>query len=107
MAKVDRDIALAQYEKSIQAGFREVADALALTTTLARQRQSQQALVEAATQAEALSKARYLAGRDSYLTQLDAQRTLYAAQSGMVAVQLAEQTNRIALYRVLGGGWNE
>lgn len=107
MARADRDIALAQYEQSIQAGFRDVADALALTTTLARQRQSQQALVEAATQAEALSKARYHAGRDSYLTQLDAQRTLYAAQSGMVAVQLAEQTNRIALYRVLGGGWNE
>lgn len=107
MAKADRDIALAQYEKSIQAGFRDVADALALTTTLTRQRQSQQALVAAATQAETLSKARYEAGRDSYLTQLDAQRTLYAAQSGMVAVQLAEQSNRIALYRVLGGGWNE
>ena len=107
MAKADRDIALAQYEKSIQAGFREVADALALTTTLARQRQSQQALVEAAAQADMLSKARYQAGRDSYLTQLDAQRTLYAAQSGLVAVQLAEQTNRVALYRVLGGGWNE
>ena len=107
MAKADRGIALAQYEKSIQAGFREVADALALTTTLARQRQSQQALVEAAAQADMLSKARYQAGRDSFLTQLDAQRTLYAAQSGLVAVQLAEQANRVALYQVLGGGWNE
>jgi outer membrane protein, multidrug efflux system len=106
-ANADRDIALAQYEKSIQAGFREVADALALTTTLAQQRQSQQALVKAATQADTLSKARYQAGRDSYLTQLDAQRILYAAQSGLVAVQMAEQTNRIVLYRVLGGGWNE
>ncbi|HEY8329172.1 MAG TPA: TolC family protein, partial [Rhodanobacter sp.] len=107
MARVDRDIALAQYEKSIQDGFREVADALALTTTLAQQRQSQQVLVEAATQSDTLSKARYQAGRDSYLTQLDAQRTLYAAQSGLVAIQLAEQANRVALYRVLGGGWNE
>jgi len=107
MAKADRDIALAQYERAIQAGFREVADALALTTTLAQQRQSQQALVAAATRTDTLSKARYQAGRDSYLTQLDAQRTLYAAQSGMVAVKLAEQANRVALYRVLGGGWNE
>jgi multidrug efflux system outer membrane protein len=107
MARADRDIALARYERSIQAGFREVADALALTPTLAQQRQSQQALVEASEQTEALSKARYQAGRDSYLAQLDAQRTLYAARSGLVAVHLAEQTNRVALYRVLGGGWRE
>lgn len=107
VARADRDIALAQYEKSIQSGFREVADALALTATLARQLQAQQALVDAATRAEALSRARYEAGRDSYLVQLDAQRTLYAAQQGLIATRLAEQANRVTLYKVLGGGWNE
>ncbi len=106
VATADRDIALARYEQSIQAGFREAADALALTETLTRQQQAQQALVAAAEQAEALSKARYAAGQDSYLALLDAQRTLYAARSGLVAVQLAEQANRVALYRALGGGWN-
>ena len=48
VTEADRDIALAQYEKSIQQGFREVADALALTTTLAEQRAALQALVDAA-----------------------------------------------------------
>ncbi|MEI2431789.1 efflux transporter outer membrane subunit [Lysobacter yananisis] len=106
-AKADQKIALAQYEKAIQAGFRDVSDALALTKTLAEQRQAQEALVEAAARADQLSTARYKAGRDSYLNQLDAQRTLYGAQQGLVTTRLAEQSNRVALYKVLGGGWNE
>jgi len=107
MATADRDIALAEYEKSIQSGFREVSDALALSRTLAEQRTAQEALVAAATRAHELSQARYDAGQDSYLILLDAQRTLYAARQSLVATQLAEQANRVTLYRVLGGGWNE
>lgn len=106
-ATADRDIALARYEKSIQTGFREVADALALTRTLAERRTAQQALADAATRVNQLSKARYDQGRDSFLSLLDAQRSLYAAQQGLVAAQLAEQTNRVTLYKVLGGGWVE
>lgn len=105
MATADRDIALAQYEQAIQSGFREVADALALSESLARQVQAQQELVEAATRAESLARARFEAGFDSYLSQLDAQRTLYGAQQALVATRLAEQANRVTLYRVLGGGW--
>jgi multidrug efflux system outer membrane protein len=107
LSTADRDIALTRYEKSIQAGFREVADALALTRTLAEQKASQQALVVAATRADELSRARYETGRDSYLILLDSQRTLYAAQQSLVATQLAEQANRVTLYKVLGGGWKE
>lgn len=107
LSKVDRDIALAGYERAIQAGFRDVADALALTGTLARQRQAQEALVAAAERADNLAAARYRNGRDSYLVRLDAERTLFAARQGLVAVRLAEQGNRISLYRVLGGGWKE
>ena len=107
MAKADRDIALAEYERSIQNGFREVADALSLSKTLADQRVAQEALLEAATRAHDLSKARYDAGRDSYLILLDAQRTWYAAQQSLVATLLAEQANRVTLYKVLGGGWLE
>ncbi|MBL8260012.1 MAG: efflux transporter outer membrane subunit [Candidatus Competibacteraceae bacterium] len=106
-AVADRDIALSQYEKAIQTGFREVADTLALTGALARQHEAQSALVDAATRAEQLSRARYRAGRDSYLLLLDAQRTLYAAQQSMLATRYSEQSNRIALYKALGGGWKE
>lgn len=107
MATADRDIALAQYEQAIQSGFREVADALALSESLARQVEAQQELLDAATRAESLARLRFEAGVDSYLSQLDAQRTLYAAQQALVSTRLAEQVNRVTLYRVLGGGWLE
>jgi multidrug efflux system outer membrane protein len=107
MATVDRDIALAQYEKAIQSGFRDVADALELSQTLAEQLIAQQALLDAAYSAHQLSEARYKSGRDSYLYLLDAQRTLYSAQQAMVTTELATQFNRVVLYKVLGGGWHE
>lgn|SRR5690554_246706 len=107
VATANRDIALAQYEQAIQSGFREVADALALTQTLAQQSRAQEAVVEAARRADKLAEARYRAGQDSYLVRLDAQRVLYEAQQGLVAIRLAEQANRVTLYRVLGGGWQE
>ena len=106
MATADRDIALAEYERAIQSGFREVADALVQAGSLAKQVRAQQDLVDAATRAEALARARYKAGVDSHLVQLDAQRTLYGAQQALVATRLAEQANRVTLYRVLGGGWH-
>ena len=105
VANANRDIALANYEKAIQTGFREVADAISLSQTLAEQRAAAERLLVAATQAERLSKARYDAGYDSYLNLLDAQRTRYAAQQGLVGARLAEQANRIALYSAVGGGW--
>lgn len=107
VARADRDIALAQYEQAIQASFRDVADALALTTTLAEQRAARQATVDAAAATDRLSRARYEAGRDSYLVLLESQRTLYVAQQTLVATHLAEQTNRVTLYKALGGGWLE
>lgn len=106
-ATAERDIALAQYEQAIQAGFREVADALALTRTLAERREAQEALLAATRQTFELSQARYDSGRDSFFNVLDAQRSLYTAQQGAIAAQLAEQGNRLNLYRVLGGGWRQ
>lgn len=107
VATADRDIALAQYERAIQVGFREVADALALTSTLSQQRQAQQMLADAAAKTSQLSQARYQNGRDSYLTLLDSQRAEYAARQGLISTRLSEQSNRVTLYKVLGGGWQE
>jgi outer membrane protein, multidrug efflux system len=107
VARTNRDIALAQYEKAIQSSFRDVADALALTPTLERQRQAQEALVEASKRSYDLSQQRYKSGSDSYLAVLDAQRSYYGAQQGLIATRLAQQNNRVTLYKALGGGWQE
>ena len=107
MAHADEKIALAQYEKAIQSGFREVADALALTATLNRQRAAQEALVAATGRAYQLSQRRHAVGSNSYLEVLDSQRSDYAARQGLITTRLAEQSNRVTLYKVLGGGWRE
>ncbi len=104
VAEADRDIAVARYEKAVQEAFREVADALAQRGTLGDQLEAQQSLVEAATVSRRLSDARYEKGVDSYLSVLDAQRTLYAARQNLIAVRLALLANRVTLYRALGGG---
>jgi len=104
VTKVEREIAVAQYEKAIQAAFREVADALAQRGTLGDQLQAQQSLVEASAEGYRLSDARYTRGIDSYLRVLDAQRSLYGAQQGLIAIRLARLTNLVTLYKVLGGG---
>ena len=107
MANADRDIALAQYEKAIQSGFRDVADALTQTTALSERRAAAERMLDAARQSERLSQARRDAGRDSYLTLLDAQRTRYSAEQAVISLRLAEQVNRIGLYQAMGGGWEQ
>ena len=102
--KVEKEIAVAQYEKAIQTAFREVADALAVRGTVDRQLAAQQSLVEAADKTYRLSQARYTKGIDSYLSVLDAQRSLYGAQQGLVALRLSKLANQVRLYAVLGGG---
>lgn len=105
VTRAEREMALAQYERAIQSGFREVADALALSRTLAEERASRERLLAAAERADDLSRIRYEAGSDSYLVLLDAQRTLYAAEQALISTILAQQTNRVTLYKALGGGW--
>ena len=103
-ARANRDIAVAQYEKTVQTAFREVADALAVRATIRDQVAAQERLLVAATDSQRLSQIRYNRGVDSYLTLLDAQRTLYAAQQTLISAQLTEAANRVELYRAVGGG---
>jgi len=104
-AQAGRDLALAQYEKAIQVAFREVADALVQRGTLEDQLAAQAALVQALEGAHRLAQARYTAGVDGYLSVLDAQRSLYAAHQGLIALRQARTGNLVGLYKVLGGGW--
>lgn len=106
-ARVDRAIAVAQYEQTIQTAFKEVADALANYGTLDQRMAAQQALVDATQESFSLSEARYQRGIDSYLDVLDSQRSLYAAQQDLITMELTKSTNQVELYKVLGGGWTK
>lgn len=104
LTKTQKEILVASYELAIQTAFREVSDALATRSTIAEQLEAQTALVEASTKAFELSQARYKAGVDTFLTTLVSERALYTAKSSRVATQQSAMGNRVALYRVLGGG---
>lgn len=104
VAEVDRDIALARYEKAIQTAFREVADALAQQGTINEQLAAQQSLTDATATSYRLSQTRYEKGVDSYLTVLDSQRSLYSAQQELIVTRLTRLRNLVTLYKVLGGG---
>ena len=106
ISEVSRDIAVANYEKSIQTAFREVSDALADRGTLAERLAAQQALVDASSKSYRIYEARYRLGADTYLNALISLRTLYTAQQNLITLQLSNSSNRVKLYKVLGGGWS-
>jgi multidrug efflux system outer membrane protein len=104
LSQAQRDAAVASYERSIQAAFRDTADALARQGTIEDQLTAQRASVAAAQDTARLSEARYRAGVDSFLTSLVAQRQLFTARRALANVQLTSAVNRVDLYRALGGG---
>ncbi|WP_407704164.1 efflux transporter outer membrane subunit [Xylophilus rhododendri] len=106
-SEAGRDIAVAQYEKSIQTAFREVADALAGDATLAEQLRALQAQAQAESGRFELSDLRYRNGVATYLDLLDAQRSLFGAQQAVVQTRLLQRQNQVSLYKALGGGWTD
>jgi len=104
-AKITRDIDVANYEKALQTAFSEVADALSVRSHINERLDAQRELTAATDKSYDLSLALYEQGSDSFLEVLDAQRSLYSAQQTLISLELAEQVNRVTLYKVLGGGW--
>jgi NodT family efflux transporter outer membrane factor (OMF) lipoprotein len=106
-ARAGRDIAVAQYERSIQTAFREVSDALAGQATYAEQLRAARSAAASEANRFSLAEQRYKSGTSSYLDLLDAQRSLFTAQLTAVQANLARLQNQVTLYRVLGGGWSQ
>jgi outer membrane protein, multidrug efflux system len=104
VSKAQRDIAVAQYEKTIQTAFREVADALAVQSMIDRQISAQETLIQAVEKTYFLATKRYEKGIDGYLSVLDAQRSLYTQQQVLNSLLLQKRANQVRLYAVLGGG---
>ena len=107
VAEAQQKIQIATYEKAVQTAFREVADALAERRTLAERLDAQRSLLGATSRSFELSQSLFRSGASSYLDVLDAQRAYYAAQQALIGLQLTEQTNRLTIYKTLGGGWEE
>ena len=104
ISETDQQIALSDYEKSIQSAFREVNDALAVRQNIGDRLSAQRRLVDATNTTYKLSNARFRAGIDSFLTVLDAQRSSYASEQGLLLLEQANLNNQVELYKTLGGG---
>jgi multidrug efflux system outer membrane protein len=107
VAKLQKQIEIARYERAIQNGFREVADALAVRARIGEQIEAYDAQAKAQQLRFNLTETRYKQGVDSYLAVLLAQQDLFAAQQSQIRTRLSNYTNLVALYRALGGGWNQ
>jgi multidrug efflux system outer membrane protein len=107
VARIRKDIGIAQYEKAIQTAFREVADGLAARGTYDDQLAAQERYTATQQRSLELAQFRYRNGVDGYLNVLTAQTGLYDAQQALVATRLQRLTSLVDLYRTLGGGWIE
>jgi multidrug efflux system outer membrane protein len=107
VAKIEKQIEVADYESTIQTAFKEVSNALTARATYVDQVQADREYVASSQRYYTLAEARYKAGTDSFLTFLDAQRTLYTAQQQLATDTLSRQANLVTLYKVLGGGWEQ
>lgn len=103
LTEAQREGLLAEYERTIQIAFREVSDALARQGTIGEQLRATEAQTAAAEDTFTLTEARYRGGIDTFLASLDAQRSLYQSQRTLVQTRLVAASNRVTLYRTLGG----
>ena len=106
VAKIEREQTLANYERSIQTAFREVSDVLATRATLGDQLAAQYRLQDNFEQTYQIADARFKAGIANYLDVLDAQRSLFSTQQGILDLELQKIISQVELYQVLGGGAN-
>lgn len=104
IAEARKRVAVAEYEKTIQLAFREVADQLSAQRTLAQQLQATAANQRAQQRRLEIAQARYAGGMAGYLEVLDAQRELVAAQQAAIELQRAQLDASAQLYKALGGG---
>jgi len=105
IAQASRAMAQAQYEKTVQTAFKEVADALAARDTFKAQWDAQAAQAQSEQDRTRLAQLRFTQGSSSYLDVLDAERSLFSAQQALIQVQTQYAQSTVTLFRALGGGW--
>lgn len=107
LAEARKVIAVADYEKTLQQAFKEVADLLVARDTLAEQLKALEATEKAQRERLRLADARYRGGIASHLELLDAQRDLFTAQQATVQTRRSLLATAAQLYKALGGGDSE
>lgn len=95
------------YQKTVLTAMQEVENALVASTSEQERLVSLEEAVTANRKAVQLATQLYSEGQIEFLNLLDAQRSLYVTESALVQSNQNVSTNLVALYKALGGGWNE
>ncbi|QKO21596.1 efflux transporter outer membrane subunit [Rhodoferax sp. BAB1] len=103
LAEVRKNIAVAEYERTVQQAFREVADLLVAREQLAEQLKAVEAQERSQQRAADIAEARYRQGVGSFLEVLDAQRQLFTVRQGLIQLRRSQWATAAQLYRALGG----
>jgi multidrug efflux system outer membrane protein len=103
--QAQRDFFLVDYQKTIQAAFRDVSDALIGYQKVREVRTQRALLVETLRDRSRLSYLRYTGGVATLLDALDADRELFEAERSLAQARRDELLSVVQLYRALGGGW--
>jgi multidrug efflux system outer membrane protein len=106
-AKAQEELALVQYQQTIQNSFREVSDALVQYRKVKEIRTQQELLVTTLQDRSRLAYSRYQGGVDSLLNALDADRELFDAELNLAQTRRNELLSLVQLYKALGGGWQQ
>jgi multidrug efflux system outer membrane protein len=104
-ARAQQELALVQYQQTIQTAFREVSDALVQYRKVKEIRTQQELLVSTLQDRSRLAYMRYQGGVDSLLNALDADRGLFDAELNLAQTKRNELLALVQLYKALGGGW--
>jgi len=106
-AKAQQELALVQYQQTIQTAFREVSDALVQYRKVKEIRTQQELLVTTLRDRSRLAYLRYQGGVDTLLNALDADRDLFNAELSLAQTRRNELLSLVQLYKALGGGWQQ
>ena len=106
MQNARQEQALLQYEKDILTALEEVENALSAHTRERSREASLKAAVDSTRRALALATDRYTSGLEDFLSVLDAERSVYAAEDQLVRSEKTTAVTLIAVYKALGGGWS-
>jgi NodT family efflux transporter outer membrane factor (OMF) lipoprotein len=98
--------ALREYEKAVLTALEEVENSLSAHSRELRRQESLRSSVAANQRALDLATDRYTSGLESFLSVLDAQRSVYAAEDQLVQSERNAVVSLIAVYKSLGGGWS-
>ena len=98
---------IAQYQQSVLRALEDVSNALTAREQVALERAELERQVTALRESVRLAQVRYVGGLATYLEVLDAQQQLFPAELTLAQALRDERLAIVAIYRALGGGWNE